>query len=1293
MIDNHNGITNYNEALMLEEHFKNYQFDEVSPILSSKVMLTFKNELMPDAGPPVYGNFGTDDDFQYLQQRGISLKECIILLRLGKISILEKVTAALKQGARGILLFPDPQQYPNFDQMSVSEEISPTELTTIQQLNSSYTSQCRQDCGIAVQIIESITARNILRDMAVTNKSPDSWHGSLSALYSIGPGFSSPNGSLILYSNFVSVRYTAYDVAAFLRSPYESDRYIIVGNSRKSLRKNDRTNLSTNTVLAISKYLAEARSKGWEPSRTLLFLSFGLEEVENYSPVSWISRHINIVKQRTVAYTHVAEPVQGFDYLNVQINPMLRNLLSNMSELVMNFDENKKFASIETLLDAWHQKFDFSNENNNELRHVTEESKNNTVEPKNSKERNLNSQTKMNELFESFGIPTASFSFENQMDEKKMKAANISEYERCIYQLWTLLIFSLADNLIVPLNVTSYVIVLDDLNTEIGDLISSENTSLASDFPHDPKQISRVLVLYVGGTIGMMKNEDGVYVPVANTFAKRLKSDQRMHDDKYNLKKFERNISDGVTLVLPEINKLRRIIYTLYEYEELIDSCNITARHWDKIAADIYKNYQFYDGFVILHGTDTLSYTSSALSFMLENLGKSVVITGSQIPLFESRSDGSDNFIGSLIMAGNFTIPEVTVFFHNKLMRGNRTVKFSSNNLDPFSSFNAPDIAKMGTEIVVNYNEIFYPKTLEKFSVQMQLDEHVGILRIFPNIRLSLVKSFLESGLRGVVLETFGCGNFTSTRNDLVLEIKNAVDRGILLISCTQCYSGNIAPNYQTGQILTRVGVLCGYDLTSEAALSKLSYVLAKSDWDLNTKKIMLCKNLRGEMTSPQLNEKQKESSDLLLTFGEYLGITSEEDLSEINKSVLPALVIHAVNTVNLTLLNKLKSFGANFNTPNDDYRTPLHIACCNGNIQLIQYLLQNGCLVHVKDRDNKTPLMDATLNDHHEAIRLLKKCGGHFAASDEYVAEALCSAAARGLTLRLTSYQLAGVDLNKSDYSGRTPLHASVLTNQIETVKFLLENGVSVHVKDLLNHTPLDYAIILENKKIICLLDQNGNLPKPVQYFTYPTTDEQTATSEKTQEARFTYPSPGNLETYGSNILTHPFYPFKFDLGGLLVGAFVGFGALLLVPKIMHLLVPELTPYGPAYGPPYARNVDSMPQGIAYVMSQFDKVLAESNVNSSECLQKAICAYVQSSKSRNERSRSTVDSNVINNTFGNFVVDFLTDGSKFKSAVENGKQEIECSVLYPKCPFNQNSIVNGIKQLILQNNTTSQQK
>ena len=258
----------------------------------------------------------------------------------------------------------------------------------------------------------------------------------------------------------------------------------------------------------------------------------------------------------------------------------------------------------------------------------------------------------------------------------------------------------------------------------------------------------------------------------------------------------------------------RHVRYAVLEFDELLDSSSVDARGWTLIAQTISRNYRLFDAFVILHGTDSLAYTSSALSFMLQNLGKPVILTGSQAPMLELQNDATDNLLGSLVIAGHFMIPEVCLFFNYKLFRGNRATKVSADEFSAFSSPNFPPLATItSSKTNVFWSLIHRPKRIKQFSVQIDLDTaHVACLRIFPGIKPAMVEAVLKvSGLRGLVLETFGAGNAPGGPDSAMTRIlTEAVQRGIVIINITQCLL--VHPSIQTpthdSQVLPELSVL-----------------------------------------------------------------------------------------------------------------------------------------------------------------------------------------------------------------------------------------------------------------------------------------------------------------------------------------------------------------------------------------------------------------------------------------------------------------------------------------------------
>ncbi len=332
----------------------------------------------------------------------------------------------------------------------------------------------------------------------------------------------------------------------------------------------------------------------------------------------------------------------------------------------------------------------------------------------------------------------------------------------------------------------------------------------------------RVCIIYTGGTIGMVASEKG-YIPKANSFHEALDA---FHDLKH-----------------PDIPE-----WDLIEFSPLLDSSDITVNEWNKIGRTIAENYEKYDGFVVLHGTDTMAYSASALSFMLENLTKPVVFTGSQIPLCELRSDGRDNIINSIVIAADHRVNEVCLYFNGKLMRGNRSTKLSSDQFKAFSSPNAPLLADVG--IAIQYHAT-PPKPAPDgpFRLQEFHDIPIGVLKIFPGIQFELFESIMTEKLRGVVLETFGSGNIPSYNNALLPIIEKAYQSGTIIVVCSQCVRGTVSlGTYATSKALRDVDAVTGRDLTTEAAVTKLYYLYSKGLTKEEIKRQMAA-NLRGEIT------------------------------------------------------------------------------------------------------------------------------------------------------------------------------------------------------------------------------------------------------------------------------------------------------------------------------------------------------------------------------------------------------------------------------------------------------------
>lgn len=339
-----------------------------------------------------------------------------------------------------------------------------------------------------------------------------------------------------------------------------------------------------------------------------------------------------------------------------------------------------------------------------------------------------------------------------------------------------------------------------------------------------------ILLIYTGGTIGM-KQDPHTLALTPFDFSQIVK-------EVPELKKFGYRI-DSITFDPPR------------------DSSDIEPDFWCGLAEMIRDNYEKYNGFVVLHGTDTMSYTASALSFMLDNLEKPVILTGSQLPIGMLRTDGKENLISAIEIAaacdidGHAIVPEVCIFFQNELYRGNRTTKYNAENFHAFISPNYPLLAETGVHVKYNERNVLRPSVWgKKLIVNNVFDTNVAILKIFPGISATVIDSVMATpGLRALIIETYGTGN-APTKEWFLGPIRRAVESGVIILNVTQCLSGQVDMDaYATGVTLKKCGVISGSDITLEAALAKLFFLLGQSS-DISSIKTELTKNLRGEIAS-----------------------------------------------------------------------------------------------------------------------------------------------------------------------------------------------------------------------------------------------------------------------------------------------------------------------------------------------------------------------------------------------------------------------------------------------------------
>ena len=333
----------------------------------------------------------------------------------------------------------------------------------------------------------------------------------------------------------------------------------------------------------------------------------------------------------------------------------------------------------------------------------------------------------------------------------------------------------------------------------------------------------RVYVAYTGGTIGMTNAGEG-YAPAPGFLEQHLRELPELRD-----------------VAMPEI--------VLHEYTPLLDSSNMTPREWLTIARDIFEHYGAFDGFVVLHGTDTMAYTASALPFLLQGLNKPVILTGSQIPLLELRNDARENLITALLLAANYAIPEVCLYFGDKLLRGCRTVKVNALGFDAFDSPNFPPLANVGVEIQLNRNLIRAQSEKNLSAPPNELNATVASLRLFPGISAEFLRNVLKPPLQGLVLEAYGTGNAPNNDRAFLDALAEAAQRGVVIVDCTQCLRGAVKLNaYATGAALLDVGVVSGADMTPIAALAKLNYLISIGNSIQETRELMQ-RDLCGEIS------------------------------------------------------------------------------------------------------------------------------------------------------------------------------------------------------------------------------------------------------------------------------------------------------------------------------------------------------------------------------------------------------------------------------------------------------------
>ncbi|XP_069346745.1 60 kDa lysophospholipase isoform X8 [Eulemur rufifrons] len=464
----------------------------------------------------------------------------------------------------------------------------------------------------------------------------------------------------------------------------------------------------------------------------------------------------------------------------------------------------------------------------------------------------------------------------------------------------------------------------------------------------------RLLAIYTGGTIGM-RRERGMLVP-GRGLAAVLRTLPMFHDEEHA---WACGLPED-TLVLPRASPDQRVFYTVLECQPLFDSSDMTITEWVQIAQTIERHYEQYHGFVVIHGTDTMAFAASALSFLLENLQKTVVLTGAQVPIHALWSDGRENLLGALLMAGQYVIPEV--------------------------------------------------------------------------------RAFLQPPMKGLVMETFGSGN-GPTKPDLLRELRAAAERGLVIVNCTHCLQGTVTSGYATGMAMAGAGIISGLDMTSEAALAKLSYVLGQPGLSLEDRKELLAKDLRGEMTLPTADECRP--SLLGSTWGRgvawLLSLGGSQEADAVRDALTPSLACAAAHAGDLESLQVLAALGSDLSLEDFRGQTPLHTAAQGGHARVVSMLLQRGVDVNARDKDGLSPLLLAIRGRHQGVIGLLRAAGACLSTQElEDSGTELCRLASRADGDGLWAWWQAGADLRQPGYDGRSALHVAEAAGNLEVVAFL---------------------------------------------------------------------------------------------------------------------------------------------------------------------------------------------------------------------------------------------------------------
>ena len=606
---------------------------------------------------------------------------------------------------------------------------------------------------------------------------------------------------------------------------------------------------------------------------------------------------------------------------------------------------------------------------------------------------------------------------------------------------------------------------------EIKELSSKrEENKTMTNFPNLLKD-RHVLILYTGGTIGMEKGPNGLY-PRKNFLYEYSLNHPNLCDKNFTKQMSLSNINKTCDLILkndtvglfsnknflitPEIVPNRRIYYKIYEFEKVIDSSCMNMDYWKLIGRTIERFYNDYDGFIILHGTDTMNYTACALSFMLENLNKTVVLTGSQIPLIQVRNDALKNYVDALMIAGMCHIPEVTIMFDSKLMRGNRSIKYDNMGLNAFDSPNLCPLVEMNINMKINWNMI-HPSPAEEFNYFEDIDNRITVIKYFPIISDSTIESFLSKDideLKAVIIET-SSGIFPLNRDKVNHAIQKASEKGIIIVNVSQGRK-EVQVTHEIREKYNLIGIVFAGDMTVECCLAKLSYLLGKN-YEPSKIKRLIQESLRGELSSNEGNE--KFSIGCVSVVDALLNLVKSEKISEENynstKSLLPTVINEIVSSNNIALIKKLQSVIININFEEYTKTNPLHIAARNGNIQMCNLLIRCRINLNKIDENLYTPLNYACENNHRELSMYLKSEGAILNQPKD-LGELFFRLIFENQLETIKLFFECGANLTYSDYDKNTISHIAAAEGKKEIIEFFVyDTDLNMMVENRWGETP----------------------------------------------------------------------------------------------------------------------------------------------------------------------------------------------------------------------------------------------